>query len=221
MLPGPWVVGGALQGEIECDLELEFLRSGDEIAEVLLGAEFGVDGVVTALVGADRPGRPDVVRAGDESVVRSLAVDLADRMDRGEVDDVESHRRDAWEIGGGRGEGAVPRGSVLVPAPVDRGKNSYQEPNSARRRSTNAVNAFPRVTSSRRGWARRISVTSGEKAGAIRSASGRSDRRDAATRAERGGCRAVRPWRPSRRSVRRPRGRSRVRWRPARRPSSR
>ncbi len=65
--------------------------------------------------------------------------------------------------------------------PVERGKNSYQEPNSARSRSTTAVYAFPRVTSSRRGLARRISVMSAAKAGAIRSASGRSERSAAAT----------------------------------------
>ena len=47
-----------------------------------------------ALGRADRPRGPGVVRAGLEAVVRALAVDVADRVDRREVDDVEAHRGD-------------------------------------------------------------------------------------------------------------------------------
>src|SRR5690606_21538112 len=60
--------------------------------------------------------------------------------------------------------------------PVERGKNSYQEPKSARVRSTSTWWAGPRVTSSRSGWLRRISAISAEKAGATRAGSWSSPR---------------------------------------------
>ena len=51
-----------------------------------------------------------------ERVVGALPVDLADRMDRRQVDHVEAHRRDRGESGRGGGERAVPGLAVLVPA---------------------------------------------------------------------------------------------------------
>src|SRR3712207_7345156 len=44
-----------------------------------------------ALLGADRPRGPGVLGAWSERVVGPLAVDLTDRVDGGQVDDVEPH----------------------------------------------------------------------------------------------------------------------------------
>ena len=72
-------------------------------------------GVVPAQVGADGPRGAGVVRAGRQRVVRALAVDLADRVDRRQVDDVEAHLGDGVEPLGGGGEGArPPRPALLV-----------------------------------------------------------------------------------------------------------
>ncbi|CAM5729441.1 hypothetical protein SHIRM173S_05678 [Streptomyces hirsutus] len=62
----PGVVGGALQGEVQGDLESAAGGLADEPGEVLQGAQAGVDGVVAALGGADGPGHADVVGGGGE-----------------------------------------------------------------------------------------------------------------------------------------------------------
>ena len=53
---------------------------------------------------------------GVESVVATLAVDLADRVDRREVHSVKAHPCHTVQFFGGGGEGAVHRVAVLVPA---------------------------------------------------------------------------------------------------------
>src|SRR5581483_10911470 len=50
----------------------------------------GVDRRVAALLAADRPRAADVAGLGRLGVVPALAVRLPDRVDRGEVDDVEA-----------------------------------------------------------------------------------------------------------------------------------
>ena len=62
MLLGPRMVGRALQRQVERHLEPLIARRGDEVVEVVDGAQLGMDGVVAALVAADRPRRADVVR---------------------------------------------------------------------------------------------------------------------------------------------------------------
>ena len=97
----PRVVGRRLQREVEGDLEVELTGARDEGVEVLERPEVGVDRVVAAVLAADRPRRAGVLGARGQGVVGALAVDLADRVDRREVDDVEAHLRD-------RGRGARP-----------------------------------------------------------------------------------------------------------------
>ncbi len=110
----PGVVGGALEGEVEGDLQAQACGLGDEVVEVLEGAQGGVDGVVAALGGADGPGDADVVGSGGEGVVAALAVGGADGVDGREVDDVEAHRGDRGQPAGGGAEGAVgPVGGAL------------------------------------------------------------------------------------------------------------
>ncbi len=78
-----------------------------EGVEVLDGPEVGVDGVVPAVLAADRPRGADVVGGRGEGVVGALAVDLADGVDRRQVDDVEAHLGHGLEALGGRPEGAA------------------------------------------------------------------------------------------------------------------
>ena len=56
MLPHPRVIGRALHGKVERDLESQPARRSHEMIEVGQGAQFGMDGVVAALVAAYRPG---------------------------------------------------------------------------------------------------------------------------------------------------------------------
>ena len=55
MLAHPWVVGGGLQREVECHLEAERIRLGNEGVELLDGAQLRVHGVMATFVAADRP----------------------------------------------------------------------------------------------------------------------------------------------------------------------
>ncbi len=89
------MIRGALQREIQCHFEIEPAGRSDEGLEVLERAELRVNSVVPAVDRADGPRRADVTGFGSESVVASLAVDLADGMDRRKVDDVETHCGDA------------------------------------------------------------------------------------------------------------------------------
>jgi hypothetical protein len=68
-------------------------------------------------------------------------------------------------------------------APSERGKNSYQEPYSARSRSTSNGSRRADETISRRGWRARTWSTSGVSAAARRAVAGRSVSRRAATAA--------------------------------------
>ena len=100
----PRVVRGALEGQVESDLQAEASGALDEAVEVGEVAELGVDGVVAALGGADAVGRTRVSGTGLQGVVLALAVRRADRVDRGQVDDVEAHARDARQVVGGARE---------------------------------------------------------------------------------------------------------------------
>ena len=50
------MVGGALQGQIEGHLQAQIRCGGDEVVEVLEGAQLGVHGIVATELAADRPG---------------------------------------------------------------------------------------------------------------------------------------------------------------------
>ncbi|CAG7261672.1 hypothetical protein PICSAR26_03906 [Mycobacterium avium subsp. paratuberculosis] len=116
VLARPRMIRRALQRQVERHLHAQFAGPGDERVEILDGAQIRVDGVVAALVAADRPRRAHIRRAGGGRVVAPLAMYLPDGMDRRQVDDVEAHRRDARQRRGRRREGAVHGVAVVVPA---------------------------------------------------------------------------------------------------------
>ena len=65
--------------------------------------------------------------------------------------------------------------------PLERGKNSYQEPKRASRRSTRTLRVLPRVSSSRSGCSSRMPRVSSDRAGETRARSSASERSDWAT----------------------------------------
>ena len=99
VLLDPRVVGGALQGEIECDFEAELMGAVAERFEIVHGAEQRVNGVVAAEFGADAERGAGVVRAGDQGIVAAFAIGHADREDRRQVYDVEAFGFGAFQAG--------------------------------------------------------------------------------------------------------------------------
>ena len=98
-------------------------------------------------------GEPEVVGPGGQGVVRALAVGRADRVDRRQVDHVEAHRGDRGQPlrRGAEACRTAARRPASGAAPSERGKNSYQEPNSARSRSTRSGIRSLGLTRSRSG----------------------------------------------------------------------
>ncbi len=86
----PRVVGRALHGEVERDLEAELAGASDEAVEVVEGSEIGMHGLVATLGPADRPGAPRIGGRRHQRVVPPLAVGGADGVDRRQVHHVEA-----------------------------------------------------------------------------------------------------------------------------------
>ena len=123
MFARPWVVGRTLQSEVQRHFHAVVTGCGDEIVEILDGAQLRVYRVVSTLVAANRPGRADILGCGGHAVVAALAVHLADRMDGRKVDHVEAHFGDARQRLGGRRKGAVHGVARGVPATGGPGKD--------------------------------------------------------------------------------------------------
>jgi hypothetical protein len=110
VLADPGVVGRALEGDVERDLQAMFTRALQQALEVGQGAELVEDGVVSALGRTHRPRAADVVGTRVERVVAALAPHAPDRVDGREVDDVEAHALHVGQPGLAVGEAAVPAG---------------------------------------------------------------------------------------------------------------
>src|SRR5690606_14853290 len=90
---------------------------------VLDRAEVRMDRCVSALAGPDRPGAAGIARCDVQYVARALAVGRSYRVDGRQVQHIEAHRRDPWQLPrrllerraargvgrGGTGEHLVPR----------------------------------------------------------------------------------------------------------------
>ena len=91
MLLQPRVVGRALDGEVERDLDAELAAARDQRARSPRSVPSS--GSIASWPPSSEPiahGLPGIARAGDERVVAALAVRRADRVDRRQVDDVEA-----------------------------------------------------------------------------------------------------------------------------------
>src|SRR6516165_4800889 len=85
------MVEGALDREVERDLEAMLGCGVLQSSEVRERAQSRVKRIVAAFGAADRVGATGVVRARLQGVVAALAMRGADRMDRREIKDVEAH----------------------------------------------------------------------------------------------------------------------------------
>jgi hypothetical protein len=112
VLLDPRMVGRALDGEVDGDLEAMVGRGGDQAAEAVEVAELGVERVVAALLRADRVGATGVVGRRCQRVVAALAIGPADRMDRREVEHVEAEVAHVRKAGDHVIEGAVAVGAA-------------------------------------------------------------------------------------------------------------
>ena len=174
VLAHPGVVGRGLQRQVEGHLEAELPWPAPRRRRSRAACR-GRDGWRRARPSSSRSPRVSRRRrARGQGVVRALAVHLADRVDRREVDHVEAHRGDRVSRLAAVLEGAaarLPRASTE--APSERGKNSYQLLNSARSRSTWSGYGPSTVSRSRSGWAVKRSASSGLSATASRASTGR------------------------------------------------
>ena len=104
------MVGRALIGDVEGDFQAVAAGGFDERVEILKRAQLGVDGLVAAFRRADGPGTAGVAVAGFRDVVFSLAVGVADGMNRRQVEHVESHVGDVRKPGDHVSKGALSSG---------------------------------------------------------------------------------------------------------------
>src|SRR6185436_7814933 len=86
----PRVIRRTLPGEIERDLHVEAARPAGERVEVLERPERGLDRGVPAGRRADRPRAAGIAGAGLKRVVASFAEARADRVNRRQIDHVET-----------------------------------------------------------------------------------------------------------------------------------
>src|SRR5437868_6755791 len=116
MLLQPGVIRRALDREVERDLDPRLLRRGDHRVEVVPGAEVGMDRIVPALFGPDRPRRADIGCVRRERVVPSLAVRPTYWVDRRQVHDVEAELGDPRQRLGDAAEASPGTREELVPS---------------------------------------------------------------------------------------------------------
>ena len=107
MLADVGMIGRALEGDVERDLDALPGGFRDQVLEILERAEGGMDGLVAALLGADGPGAADVVGLRGGVVVAALAKAAADGVNGRQVEHVEAHFGDVGQAGFAVPEGAM------------------------------------------------------------------------------------------------------------------
>ena len=90
MLGDPGGGGRALKRDIERKLHAVLAGSLAQVPKVVKGAQLRQNGCVPAFWCADRPRRPDIVRARGHGVVLSLAERAADRVDWRHIQHIEA-----------------------------------------------------------------------------------------------------------------------------------
>src|SRR4051794_39527999 len=94
MLTEPRMIERALRGEIERHFEPVLPAGRHEPAKIGERAELGMDRVMAAFLRADGVETAGVVGFGLKRVVAPLAIGMANRMDRREIDDIEAETGD-------------------------------------------------------------------------------------------------------------------------------
>src|SRR5579875_1895150 len=110
MLSDPWMVGGALHGEVQCHFDSEPTCGGNQAIEIGQGAQRRLYRGMPAGFAADCPGTADAVACAVGRIVGALAVGAADRMDRRQIYDIETHLVNVGQPMFGVGERACTTG---------------------------------------------------------------------------------------------------------------
>src|SRR4051794_2291691 len=151
------MVRGALDREVEGDLDAVLAACRDERVELLQRAELGMDRVVAAdLVMPDRPRRAGVACLRGHRVVAALAIRHADRMDGREVEDVEAELGEARDLRLDTGEAAEGPREQLVPGPEPRADAIDVERDGRRERGGALAHGVPRDGREELGVERRL-----------------------------------------------------------------
>src|SRR6266550_3090479 len=106
----------ALGGEIERHFEPVLPASRHEATKIGERAELGMDRVMAAFRRADGVETAGVVGFGLERVIAPLAIGMTNRMDRGEIDDIEAEAGDVRQPCDAIIESAMPAGYAPLAA---------------------------------------------------------------------------------------------------------
>src|SRR5215510_10978166 len=87
------MIGRTLESDVEGYLYPILLGCGEQAPEIVQGPELGMDGSMPAGSRANGPGTAWIIGSGHGGIVLALAVDLANRMNGREIEDVKTHMR--------------------------------------------------------------------------------------------------------------------------------
>ena len=88
------VIRRALERDVECDIHPQAPGRLDKLSEVIERPQFRMAGLVATLFRSDCPRAARLSRLRRHRVVFALAEGVADRVDRGKIDNVETHLLD-------------------------------------------------------------------------------------------------------------------------------
>src|SRR5256885_1107898 len=94
MLPDVRMIRRALIGEIQRNINPLAFRSRYKAPKIVESSKLGVNGLVSALLGTDRPRASGLAGRGFARVVFPFAMGVPDRMNRRKVNNVEAHFSD-------------------------------------------------------------------------------------------------------------------------------
>src|SRR5215475_1901366 len=109
MLREPGVVGRALDGKVERDFQTVLRAGAHQAPKIVERPKLGMYGVVAALGGADGIWTARIAGFATQRIVAALEVDAADRMDGGQIQHIETHRRDV-----GQAVDTIVKGAVVA-----------------------------------------------------------------------------------------------------------
>src|SRR6266404_269876 len=93
VLPHIGMIGGALEGDVESYLYPILPGCGDQASEIVQGPKLWMDSCMPAGGRSNGPGTAWIIGGGHGGIVLALAVDLANRMNGREIEDVKTHMR--------------------------------------------------------------------------------------------------------------------------------
>ena len=121
-----------LKSDIQRNLDVVLLCPAHQRSKLIQCAEVRVNTLMAAFLAAYGPRAANIRRFNDHRIILAFAKGHSYRMNRGEIDDIETHPRDVRDPCL-----AVAKSAMLARmGDADLGKNSYHEPKRARTGST-------------------------------------------------------------------------------------